>query len=397
MNEITSVTNYPQVVNNYKKNKVVNFRAKAPLTAEDRFEKEKKKADRQRKTMTALQVGSLIAMIGMAGVVIWTSLRKGGEALDYSKIIWENLTKDKSLPDLKTAKSIDEGVRKRMMEIVDGANMPEAIRKKLGLEVPPNTMTLLGDAGVGKTYITRVVAKELNAKYTIVKFGDITSKYQGEASANMKKLMECTDKMAAKEPKQNFVLVLDEADPIMKNLGDMGENNDYLTQIRVELLKGIENLKKRKNVKIFITTNQTAEKLDNAVISRMGVTYTIPQPNEEVLLESLKFQLKKTAEALKVKDFDFYKDQEKEIAEFIKKVKEQGGAHRDIEEIVKIALTKCGQDAVKNKTPIADIRFDAKYLIEALEEKGQMAGEISKRRDAINSNFMNVLKQIQNQ
>ena len=391
MNEVSNVISLvsPTETVNLKQRQKVNFRAGEGVNNQktlaeqeqiDKFikqqEKDRKNAKRKSAAMTTLQVGSLLAMIGMAGVIIWQYFHGSGQAINTSKLIFEDLTKDKSLPDLATAKSIDEGVRKRFLQMIDADKMPKDLKERIGLEVPPKAMALLGNSGVGKTFITKVYAKAINADYLLTKFTDITSIYEGEASKNVEKLGKAIVKRAKENPKKPIVWLIDEADPLMKPLNSGGGNTQTAEQIRSAMLKMLEETNKYPNLKVFIATNQKVEKLDAATLRRLGQNYEIPMPNEEVLLESLKFQLKKSKAMLKDDKFDFYKDQEKEIAAFIKNVYEQGGAHGDIETIVKSAITKCGQDAMKNNTPTNQVLFDIKYLNEALTEKGKMAGAI---------------------
>ena len=390
MNEVQGVNNYRIKSTNYQKD--VNFRAVQTKTLNedeqiDKFIKEQQKAQKNAKrknnAMTALQVGSLIAMIGMAGVIIWQYVHGSGQAINTSKLIFEDLTKDKSLPDLATAKSIDEGVRKRFLEMIDADKMPKDLKERIGLEIPPKAMALLGNSGVGKTFITKVYAKAIKADYLLTKFTDITSIYEGEASKNVEKLGNAIVKRVKKNPNKPVVWLIDEADPLMKPLNSGGGNSNTQEQIRSAMLKMLEEANKYPNLKVFIATNQKVELLDAATLRRLGQNYEIPMPNEEVLLESLKFQLGKSKAMLKDDKFDFYKDQEKEIAEFIKNVYEKGGAHGDMESIVKNAITKCGQDAMKNNTPTNQVLFDIKYLNEALAEKGKMAGAIEAEKNRL--------------
>jgi len=383
MNEVQGVNKIPLKSINYQTN--LNFRAAEikPNDTDpyDKFikeqEKAQKKAKRKSTAMTTLQVASLLGMIGMAGVIIWQYFHGSGQAIKTSKLLFEDLSKDTSLPDLATAKSIDEGVRKRIMQMVNADNMSQEIKDKIGLDIPPKAMALLGDSGVGKTFITRVYAKAIKADYLLTKFTDITSIYEGEASQNVVRLGKAIIKRVQKNPKKPLVWLIDEADPLMKPLNSGGSNSNTAEQIRSAMLKTLEETNKYPNLKVFIATNQQIELLDQATLRRLGQNYKIPKPNEEVLMESLKFQLRKSKDILKNGDFDFYRDQEKEIAEFIKNVYEKGGAHGDIETIVKSALTKCGEDVMKNNTPINEIKFDIKYLNEALDEKGKMAGAIA--------------------
>lgn len=393
MNELNPISNSSTSTNGVQKKNVVKFRALGTIPIDsganqyDSFIKEQEKAQKNVKrkniAMTALQVTSLLAMTGMAGIFIWHSLRGSGQAINTSKIIFEDLTKDKSLPDLATAKSIDEGVRKRFMEMIDADKMPNDLKERIGLEIPPKSMALLGNSGVGKTFITKVYAKAINADYLLTKFTDITSIYEGEASKNVEKLGNAVIKKVKKNPNKPVVWLIDEADPLMKPLNSGGGNSNTQEQIRSAMLKMLEETNKYPNLKVFIATNQKVELLDAATLRRLGQNYEIPMPNEEVLLESLKFQLKKSKAMLKDDTFDFYKDQEKEITEFIKNVYQKGGAHGDMETIVKNAITKCGQEAMKNHTPTNKVIFDVKYLNEALAEKGEMAGAVEAAKESI--------------
>ena len=388
MNEVSTINNYPVPANTTVKNKVVNFKADGYVKTKeneqvDKFIKEqenaRKSAKRKNAAMTTLQVASLLGMIGMAGVIIWQYIH--GSAINTSKLLFEDLSKEASLPDLATAKSIDEGVRKRFMEMIDADKMPKDLKERIGLEIPPKAMALLGNSGVGKTFITKVYAKKINADYLLTKFTDITSIYEGEASKNVEKLGKAIVKRAKENPKKPLVWLIDEADPLMKPLNSGGGNTQTAEQIRSAMLKMLEETNKYPNLKVFIATNQKVEKLDAATLRRLGQNYEIPMPNEEVLLESLKFQLRKSKAMLKDDKFDFYKDQEKEISDFIKNVYNKGGAHGDIETIVKNAITKCGQEAMRTNTPADKVLFDVKYLNEALNEKGKMAGAIEQAND----------------
>ena len=376
---------------------VVSFRAQTKRSDDkqvDEFvkqqEKARKDAKRKSNAMTALSVGSLLAMIAMAGVVIWQAVR-GGDRLDFSKIKFEDL-KNKALPDLETAKSIDEGVRKRFMEMVKAAKLPEALSKRLGLEVPPNSIILTGGSGVGKTFIAMTYAKKIGAKFAKVSYKDIASAYVGQASKNTGILFEKLEAMAKKNPKQDIVLLIDEADPLLRPLSRM--ESETTEQIRSSLLTMVDNVRKIPNLKIITATNEKFANLDSAYVRRLGKNYEIPQPNEEVLYESLKFHLDNAKDALKVGDFDFYRDQDAQIRTFIKNVHDRGGAHGDIELLVKEAKAKCG--IAEEKTPIKDVKFDVKYLEEALEEKGVMAGEIEREQSSQSNSLLDLLQNLNN-
>lgn len=376
-------------------NNVVAFRAQKNTSDNDLYdeyvkkqEKERKSAKRKSNAITALQVGSLLAMIALAGVFIWQAFR-GGDRLDFSKIKFEDL-KNKALPDLETSKSIDEGVRKRLMEMVKAAKMPEALRKRLGLEVPPNSIILTGGSGVGKTFIAMTYAKKIGAKFAKISYKDIASAYVGQASKNTGLLFEKLMAMAKKDPKQDIVLLIDEADPLLKPL--RGIESETTQQIRSSLLTMVDEARKIPNLKIFTATNEKFVNLDSAYVRRLGKNYEIPQPNEEVLYESLKYHLSNAKDALKVGDFDFYRDQDAQIRAFIKNVYDRGGAHGDIELLVKEAKAKCGIS--EEKTPIKDVKFDVKYLEEALEEKGIMAGEIEREQSGASGD--NILGELMN-
>ena len=382
-----------------KNDNVVSFRAQAAHADNDKQidefikqqEKAKKDAKRKSNAMTALSVASLLAMIGMAGVVIWQTLR-GGDKLDFSKIKFEDLSKDLGLPDLETAKSIDEGVRKRLMEMISAAKMPESIRKRLGMDVPPNSIILTGGSGVGKTFIAQTFAKKIGAKFAIVSYKDIASAYVGQASKNAGELFENLIAMAKKDPKKDIVLLIDEADPLLKPL--KGIESETTQQIRSSLLTMVDKARKIPNIKIFTATNEKFDNLDSAYVRRLGKNYEIPQPNVEVLFESLKFHLNKAKDALKVGEFDFFKDQDTQIKEFIQKVHDRGGAHGDIEQLVRDAKAKCWQDAKVNKIPEKEIKFDIKFLEEALAEKGKFAGEIEKAQDNSSNSLIELLQQL---
>lgn len=393
MNELNPISNSSTSTNGVQKKNVVKFRALGTIQNDsnnnkyDSFikeqEKAKKNAKRKNIAMTALQVTSLLAMTGMAGMFIWHSLRGSGQAIKTSKIIFEDLSKDKSLPDLATAKSIDEGVRKRIMEMLEADEIPKDLKDWIGLDIPLKAMALLGNSGVGKTFITRVYAKAIKADYLLTKFTNITSIYEGEAAKNVETLGNAVFERAKKNPNKPVVWLIDEADTLMKPLNSGFGNTQTAEQIRGAMLKMLEEANQYPNLKIFIATNQKAELLDSAILRRLGRIYTIPMPNEEVLMESLKFQLRNSKKMLQVDGFDFFKDQEKEIAEFIKNVYQQGGAHGDIETIVKSAKAKCAQEARKNGIPTNKVKFDVKYLNEALAEKGKMAGAIEAAKESI--------------
>lgn len=143
--------------------------------------------------------------------------------------------------------------------------MPEFIEAGI---VPPNSLLMSGQPGVGKTYIAHWISNKLNLPLVTLDLATSISSYLGRSGQNIRSIFDY-----AKE--RPCVLFLDELDAIAKRRDDAGDLGELKRLVNV-LLKEIENYP---SSGVIIAATNHPELLDKAIWRRFDRTIVIPMPD----------------------------------------------------------------------------------------------------------------------
>jgi len=135
--------------------------------------------------------------------------------------------------------------------------------------VPPNSILLDGQPGVGKTYIAKWLAYKLNLPLITLDLASSISSYLGRTGQNIKSIFDYAKS-------ENAVLFLDELDAIAKRRDDSSDLGELKRLVNV-LLKELELCP---STCVIIGATNHPELLDKAIWRRFDRTLTIPMPAE---------------------------------------------------------------------------------------------------------------------
>ena len=325
-------------------------------------EAEKKKAKKQQNLNTGIQIGVLAALIGSVGLSAWMMLGKGPAKTLFAPI------KEK-LPSLDSG-CINPKGKKFIEDNVKILNLPQDYLNYTGAKCS-RMVLFFGPTGTGKTFLSKLLAKNMGAEYGEIQFSDISSEFVGKSAVNISKKFKELAKIAKKNPDKKYVVTFNEIDSLINNVEKLGANNQHLAQNRTSFLNGLDLVKDIPNLTIVGTTNinpKTAN-LDAATLSRLGNIFEIEKPIEKEILSSLKFHLGKS-EAAK----DLIKD-DAALSKIASEIFQKQGAQRDIENVVSTAL-KDFTIANAEKTNKNSIKMTSDYLENAIKNKETWAAGI---------------------
>lgn len=157
-----------------------------------------------------------------------------------------------------TWKQISDFIKEREL-------MPEFIEAGV---VPPNSLLMSGQPGVGKTYIAHWISNKLKLPLVTLDLATSISSYLGRSGQNIRSVFDY-----AKE--QPCVLFLDELDAIAKRRDDAGDLGELKRLVNV-LLKEIENYP---TTGVIIAATNHPELLDKAIWRRFDRAIEIPMPD----------------------------------------------------------------------------------------------------------------------
>lgn len=335
----------------------------------DEFQKQQKKQDRRSALTTAAIVGSCL----ISGVVACILLRGGSAGkFDISKLEFKNLSKDESVFDLLTTKSLHPKVRQFFTELLEKGEIPENIARRAGTlnEAGTNSVLLLGGSGVGKTEVIKAYAKAADADYVAIKLSDFANSYVNGTANNITEMIKALIERAKANPNKQLVISLDEVDALVKLTAH--DTSGEIAKNRQSLLTGMDELLKLKNIKLFTSSNAKVESLDGAFLRRCGYNFEVPMPDKTQLLEALKFQLRNCEGATENSAVFF--ENNKELDELLQTLVDRKCAFGDVQNICKAARDKYGLDMHKANND-ATKKFEVKYLQDALDNIQTTAGE----------------------
>ena len=348
-------------------------------------ENARKKAKRKNTAMSALQIGSLLGMIAMAGVVVW-SFFKGGAGMDQlrSKTEQEAL-KLKTIDLSKIKERPKDSYSKEVQDFIDRL---EGLLKRTDIEDKAGKRTtqvqLAGPGGTGKTDVAGVIAKKVNelypgSEYYIPDLSMLSSSsYKGQdvqmlteyTNAIVKRIEELEKETAKTGKKKYVVFFLDEYDKIA--MVDHGFNK-HDSNSKIGALKTLINgVMGHDNVLLLSATNYP-ELIEGAVGSRVAdkvlVDYLTPKQTITAIVEHYK-----NAQKGKIsKDLlDTTNAELNKICDIISQPQHEMEYRKLFNNIIPNTLIKSPEDG----------KIELKHLVEALTSPG-IARELKLTREEI--------------
>ncbi|MCQ2194855.1 MAG: ATP-binding protein [Paludibacteraceae bacterium] len=197
--------------------------------------------------------------------------------------------------------------------------------------IPKCVLNFYGPPGTGKTMAAHALASSIGKKIMEANYGDIESKFVGDAPKNMKKVFE-----RAKE--EDCVLFFDEADSVMGKRMNNASNGaeQAINSLRSETLKHLE----QHNGIVIMATNLVTT-FDPAFKSRILKSLKFELPNKAARIDIIK---KKTPSKMPI-DAPLTEDQLSELSEIA-----DGMSGREIKNcFIDMAQRKandCGESAI---------------------------------------------------
>ncbi len=345
-------------------------------------QKEQKKAKAKQNLSWGLGIATSALF---AAYLIWQfKMMKGGGpmaevgAFKMSNLEFKNLSKDESIFDIKTSKSLHKKVKEFFTNLLEKGDIPEDIARRAGVlgEGGANSVLLLGGSGVGKTEVIKAYAKAADADYVAIKVSDFANQYVNGTSKNITEMIEALIQRAKNNPNKQLVISLDEVDALVKVT--VHDSSGEIAKNRQSLLTGLDSLLELPNIKLFTSSNANIKDLDGAFLRRCGYNFEVPMPDKEQLLEALKFQLRKCEGATENSGKFF--ENNTELNKFLEKLVDRKCAFGDVKNVVKAAKDFYALDMHKAKN--AKKKFSVDYLKKALDNIETTAGEKAAREGA---------------
>lgn len=144
--------------------------------------------------------------------------------------------------------------------------------------VPKCVLNFYGPPGTGKTMAAHALAASIGKKIMEANYGDIESKFVGDAPKNMKKVF-------ARAKEEDCVLFFDEADSVMgKRMGNASNGAEQaINSLRSETLKHLEQYSG-----IVIMATNLVTTYDPAFKSRILKSLKFELPNKEARIDIIK-------------------------------------------------------------------------------------------------------------
>lgn len=113
-------------------------------------------------------------------------------------------------------------------------------------------LCLYGLPGVGKSFSAKEFANIFGAKYTEIDVNSLMSKYVGESSHNIDRMIGPAINEAREHPETPYFIIIDEADAL---LNDQEDSSGVKTDMRNIFLQRMDSDKLPHNLKYILTTN----------------------------------------------------------------------------------------------------------------------------------------------
>ena len=285
---------------------------------------------------------------------------------DYlQKITFNKLAND--IPKSNECKILDRQLNDISETLLLIKNNDTNLVDKLGL-TKTNRILLSGKPGIGKTYYSKILARDLDAYYAEFNYKDINSKWIGEHIEKMDYIFKDIIQSAKENPRETYIITLNEIDSLMTPIENLTNNASHSThgmvkeEIRSVFLEYLDNISEKcPNIIMIGTTNlkPSDKKLDAATLSRFQEVIELPMPNSEALYQALINTLNKS-EYTKA----FLEKNKDSLKKFSKLMEEKELSFRDLDSVIKKSKEACFKDLLKDNNK----KYEISYLEKALNE-----------------------------
>lgn len=162
---------------------------------------------------------------------------------------------------------LNDSIKDELKKICGFISSYKSIKDKF--TQPLKGMILYGPPGTGKTLIARAIASNSDCSFYQLKSSDIVDKYVGETQ---KKIQEIYRQAYEAAPS---VVFIDEAESLFERR-DTSRNSDAVNQI----LQEIDGFQQYGDVVFTVMATNYADRLDDAVKSRLSYSIHIPNPDK---------------------------------------------------------------------------------------------------------------------
>lgn len=316
-----------------------------PVKQDDVFVQQSKKTKQppqnfwQRNLAAIVGITSLgfLASIIIGGIATHRA-RKTPPSLDIPltyKDVFTNYRDNKLIPTLEQLPGMTK-VKQSFLDNIINPKRNSAIYGYWGAE-KANGVLLHGPAGTGKSFITKVLAKELDAEVAEISVQNEGSAYVNQAARNIGNKFDFICQSAEKHPDKEFVIIMEEIDGLGQARGGSHENTSH-REVVTTLLASFDKAQKHKNITIVANTNDF-EGLDGPLKDRLKLPIPIHNPEPDEIRAALTYHLEKS-KSKAAEGFD--------VDSVVQGL--NGFSHRKIEQIVQVALSKGASEQMKDST-----------------------------------------------
>ncbi len=218
-------------------------------------------------------------------------LTEKGTTACYDKPEFKREKTDITFADVAGMQSIKE----KFYEELISKLKPERLEWFKKYNRPPirKGFLLYGTPGTGKTYIITALAGEMGLPLYKLDSASFKDKYVGESERKLKDIFTQL-KIKFEETGEYSILFIDEANDILGKREDANKFDEGIVNMFLQYLNEAP-----KNGIIPIVATNFREKLDDAILSRLGTQIRIPQPDKELRLSLINHELDKLPEYTK--------------------------------------------------------------------------------------------------
>lgn len=179
-----------------------------------------------------------------------------------------SLVKIEEIKDLQDRLILEKDTNEMIQRFIREREVSQKL-VSLGIK-PPNSIILYGQPGVGKTLISKYLAKNLNLPLLTLDLSATISSYLGKTGQNLKRVLD----YAKMSP---CILLLDEFDAVAKRRDDPSDLGELKRIVNV-LLKELEDWPSNS---ILIAATNFPDYLDKAIWRRFDLKIEVPLPGKE--------------------------------------------------------------------------------------------------------------------
>jgi len=191
--------------------------------------------------------------------------------------------------------------------------------------------------GTWKTLFARILSKEIDADFIVIKISEILNKYEWWSEKNIQRKINQAKNIAKKG--QKVIIFFDEADILFESRWNERNNKEGIVSILLQELDWIHE-NELENIFIFFATNRL-EKIDWALLERLDKKIKIWLPNDLKRIEHFKLNI--SGKTKKVKNSQFW-----DINYNILSKETSWKSGRFIKKLINNAVTKFAHNRLKN-------------------------------------------------